>query len=281
MSNWSRRNVFITGANGFVGSWLARELVEQGANVVVLVRDLTPRSGLALHPGLPERLTQVRGDLLDYALMQRILTEFDIDTVFHLAAQAIVAVANRSPLSTFESNVRGTWQLLEACRLSPLVKRVVVASSDKAYGDQAVLPANTCVTLGVPPGPEMLPVTSSRGSLYSECRDDQSVCAALVAVFRSTSVAKLRPAIFSRRTKSVTLKSKYPSVPLLTLTVPRARVLAGGRLLNVIVFSPHPEAETPKTEVDTAGPPPLSRPNTRSRTLERRAGSREEMSNLM
>ncbi|MCC6626029.1 MAG: GDP-mannose 4,6-dehydratase [Chloroflexi bacterium] len=137
---WSGRNVFITGANGFVGSWLARELVEQGANVVVLVRDLTPKAGLALHPGLTDRVTQVRGDLLDYALLQRILTEFDIDSVFHLAAQAIVAVANRSPLSTFEANIRGTWQLLEACRLSPLIKRVVVASSDKAYGDQPVLP---------------------------------------------------------------------------------------------------------------------------------------------
>jgi CDP-glucose 4,6-dehydratase len=119
---------------------LARELVDQGANVVVLVRDLTPKAGLALHPGLTERVTQVRGDLLDYALMQRILTEFDIDSVFHLAAQAIVAVANRSPLSTFEANIRGTWQLLEACRLSPLIKRMVVASSDKAYGDQPVLP---------------------------------------------------------------------------------------------------------------------------------------------
>jgi CDP-glucose 4,6-dehydratase len=140
MSTWSGRTVFITGANGFVGSWLARELVAQGATVVALVRDATPKAGLALHPGLTDRLTQVRGDLLDYALLQRILTEFDIDSVFHLAAQAIVAVANRSPLSTFESNIRGTWQLLEACRLSPLVKRVVVASSDKAYGDQPVLP---------------------------------------------------------------------------------------------------------------------------------------------
>jgi CDP-glucose 4,6-dehydratase len=140
MSNWSGRNVFITGANGFVGSWLARELVEQGATVVALVRDLTPRAGLALHPGLAERLTQVRGDLLDFALIQRVLNEFDVDTVFHLAAQAIVAVANRSPLSTFETNIRGTWHVLEAARLTPTVKRVVVASSDKAYGDQPVLP---------------------------------------------------------------------------------------------------------------------------------------------
>jgi CDP-glucose 4,6-dehydratase len=141
MSTWAGRNVFITGANGFVGSWLARELVEQGASVVVLVRDLTPRAGLALHPGLSERVTQVRGDLLDFALLQRIIGEHEIDSVFHLAAQAIVAVANRSPLSTFESNIRGTWHLLEACRLAGAqVKRVVVASSDKAYGDQPVLP---------------------------------------------------------------------------------------------------------------------------------------------
>jgi CDP-glucose 4,6-dehydratase len=140
MNTWARRNVFVTGANGFVGGWLARALVDQGANVVALVRDLTPRAGLALHPGLTERITQVRGDLLDFALIQRALAEHDIDSVFHLAAQPIVAVANRAPLSTFESNIRGTWQVLEACRLTPTVSRVVVASSDKVYGELTSLP---------------------------------------------------------------------------------------------------------------------------------------------
>lgn len=136
---WRGRHVFITGANGFLGSWLARALVELGAEVVVLVRDQVARGGLRLQ-GVEDRVTLVNGDLTDYALLERTLNEYWIDSCFHVAAQAIVSVANRSPLSTFESNIRGTWHLLEACRNSPEVTRMVVASSDKAYGPHTQLP---------------------------------------------------------------------------------------------------------------------------------------------
>jgi CDP-glucose 4,6-dehydratase len=136
---WTNRPVFITGANGFIGSWVARELVAVGAQVVALVRDQTAQGGLALQ-GIRDKVTLVAGDLADAALLQRVANEYAIDTCFHLAAQAIVGVSNRSPLSTFETNVRGTWNLLEACRTVSTVTRVVVASSDKAYGRQERLP---------------------------------------------------------------------------------------------------------------------------------------------
>lgn len=136
---WSGRPVFITGANGFIGSWLARGLVDAGAQVVALVRDQTAQGGLTLQ-GIRDGVTLVAGDLGDAALMQRVVNEYAIDTCFHLAAQAIVGVSNRSPLSTFETNIRGTWNLLEACRTVSTVTRVVVASSDKAYGHQEHLP---------------------------------------------------------------------------------------------------------------------------------------------
>jgi CDP-glucose 4,6-dehydratase len=137
---WKLRNVFITGCSGFLGYWLTEHLVGQGAHVVGLVRDFVPPSSLYRYK-LNERITVVRGTVEDYPLLERILNEYEIDTVFHLAAQTIVEIANRSPLSTFEANIKGTWNLLEACRrLHPLVKRIVVASSDKAYGTQEKLP---------------------------------------------------------------------------------------------------------------------------------------------
>lgn len=136
---WKDRTVLVTGGSGLLGSWLVKTLLEQQARVVVLVRDLVPDS-LFFAQELSSKVTVVFGDLLDMPLLLRILNEYDIQTVFHLGAQAIVGYANRSPIATFESNIRGTWQLLEACRLSPWVKRIVVASSDKAYGAQAVLP---------------------------------------------------------------------------------------------------------------------------------------------
>lgn len=122
-----------------LGGWLVRALVDAGADVVCLVRDWVPQSDL-LAPELLNRVHLVRGDVREQGLMERALGEYEIDTVFHLAAQTIVGVANRNPVSTFESNIQGTWALLEACRRSPLVKSIVVASSDKAYGDQEVLP---------------------------------------------------------------------------------------------------------------------------------------------
>jgi CDP-glucose 4,6-dehydratase len=136
---WRDRNVFVTGCTGLVGSWLTMALVETGANVVGLIRDWVPRSNLNWS-GLTQRITTVRGDVTDYLLIERALGEYEIDAVFHLAAQTIVGIANRNPLSTFETDIKGTWTVLEACRRSPLVKRIVVASSDKAYGDQDQLP---------------------------------------------------------------------------------------------------------------------------------------------
>ncbi|MBS1123587.1 MAG: dTDP-D-glucose 4,6-dehydratase [Deltaproteobacteria bacterium] len=139
-TTWTDRQVFVTGATGLLGSHLTSKLVESGANVVCLVRDEVAASHFH-RLGLATRVTVVRGQLEDYPLLERALNEHEIDTVFHCAAQAIVGTANRNPLSTWESNVRGTYHLLEACRRNhKLIKRVVVASSDKAYGDQPVLP---------------------------------------------------------------------------------------------------------------------------------------------
>lgn len=138
-SFWLDRPTFVTGATGLVGSWLVKRLVEAGADVVCLVRDWVPQSEL-VRTGLLERVKVVRGDIRDQAVLERALGEFEIDTVLHLAAQTIVTIANRNPVSTFESNIAGTWNLMEASRRSPKVKQIVVASSDKAYGDQEELP---------------------------------------------------------------------------------------------------------------------------------------------
>jgi CDP-glucose 4,6-dehydratase len=137
---WRGRSVLVTGASGLLGATLVEELLERGAAVTCLVRDWVPRSRLVAD-GMLERATLVRGELQDLELVSRALNEHEVEVVFHLGAQTIVGTANRSPLSTFESNVRGTWVLLEACRgLPTLVKRVVVASSDKAYGEHDTLP---------------------------------------------------------------------------------------------------------------------------------------------
>jgi CDP-glucose 4,6-dehydratase len=138
-SFWRDRPAFVTGGTGLLGGWIVPKLIEQEALVTCLVRDWVPASEL-LHGRTIDRVNVVRGDVRDQALVERILGEYEIDTVFHLAAQTIVTIANRNPVSTFETNVQGTWALLEACRRSPTVKQVVVASSDKAYGDQEVLP---------------------------------------------------------------------------------------------------------------------------------------------
>lgn len=138
-SFWLDRPTFVTGATGLVGAWLVRRLLDAGADVVCLVRDWVPQSEL-VRTGLIERVKIVRGDIRDRDTLERTLGEYEIDTVIHLAAQTIVTIANRNPVSTFESNIAGTWNVLEACRRSPRVKQVVVASSDKAYGDQVTLP---------------------------------------------------------------------------------------------------------------------------------------------
>lgn len=118
---------------------MVKRLVAAGADVVCLVRDWVPQS--EFHgTGLDRHVRVVRGDVCWQTLLERILGEYEIATVIHLAAQTIVGIANRNPVSTFESNITGTWSLLEACRRSPKVEQVVVASSDKAYGDCDQLP---------------------------------------------------------------------------------------------------------------------------------------------
>jgi len=136
---WQDRSTFVTGGTGLVGGWLMRLLLDLGADVVCLVRDWVPQCEL-VRGQLIERVRVVRGDVCDQSLLERALGEYEIDTVIHLAAQTIVGIANRNPVSTFETNILGTWALLEACRRSPTVKQIVVASSDKAYGEHEVLP---------------------------------------------------------------------------------------------------------------------------------------------
>jgi len=136
---WRDRSVLVTGATGLLGGWLTQRLLDRGARLVALVRDWVPECEL-VRRGPLEHVSVVRGDITDRDVLERALGEFEVQTVFHLAAQAIVGIANRNPVSTFESNVQGTWNLLEACRRSPLVTAIIVASSDKAYGTHTVLP---------------------------------------------------------------------------------------------------------------------------------------------
>jgi CDP-glucose 4,6-dehydratase len=132
---WQSRTVFCTGATGIVGAWVVQELLAAGAQVIALVRDTDPRTEF-VRSRARDRVVQVMGELQDFALLERTINQFEVDTVIHLGAQAIVSAAERSPLETFESNIRGTYNLLEACRIHRgLVERVAVASSDKAYGD--------------------------------------------------------------------------------------------------------------------------------------------------
>jgi CDP-glucose 4,6-dehydratase len=143
---WCDRPTLVTGATGLVGHWLLKRLEDAGADVVCLVRDWVPQSEM-VRGGLIEKVKSVRGDVRDQALLERTLGEYEVDTVIHLAAQTIVGIANRNPVSTFETNVGGTWGLLEACRRSPRVRQIVVASSDKAYGDQTQLPYDEATPL--------------------------------------------------------------------------------------------------------------------------------------
>ena len=136
---WRDRPTLVTGATGLVGGWLVRRLLSAGADVVCLVRDHVPQSML-FRDKLVDQVKVAKGDVRDQSCLERVLGEFEVDTVFHLAAQTIVGIANRNPISTFETNIQGTWALFEACRRSPKVRQIVVASSDKAYGDQEKLP---------------------------------------------------------------------------------------------------------------------------------------------
>lgn len=136
---WQDRRVFITGGSGLVGGWLVEELLRQKAEVIVLVRDWVASSQL-LSKNTLSKATLVRGDLSDSRFLERVLAEYEIQSVIHLAAQTIVPIANKNPLSTFESNIAGTWNLLESCRHVKSIDSIVIASSDKAYGDTPTLP---------------------------------------------------------------------------------------------------------------------------------------------
>ena len=115
---WLDRPTFVTGGTGLVGSWLVRHLIDAGADIVCLVRDWVPQSEL-VRAKLIDQVKVVRGDVRDRETLERALGEYEIDTVIHLAAQTIVTIANRNPISTFETNIAGTWNVLEACRRSP------------------------------------------------------------------------------------------------------------------------------------------------------------------
>jgi len=162
---WKDRNVFITGCTGLLGSWMTEALYRRGANVVGLVRDLVPASNLH-RLGCWDRINVVRGDVIDYGVLERAINEYEIDSVFHLAAQTIVGIANRAPMGTFESNIKGTWNLLEACRRVDTVERVVVASSDKAYGSHEQLPYDESAPLI---GEHPYDVSKSCADLLARC----------------------------------------------------------------------------------------------------------------
>jgi CDP-glucose 4,6-dehydratase len=161
---WRDRPTLVTGGSGLVGSWLVKRLLAAQADVVCLIRDWVPQSEL-MGSKVVEQVKAVRGELRDQRLLERLIGEYEIDTVLHLAAQTIVPIANRNPISTFETNVAGTWALLEACRRSPTVKQIVVASSDKSYGEQEKLPYEETMALA---GRHPYDVSKSAGDLIAQ-----------------------------------------------------------------------------------------------------------------
>ena len=166
MTAWKGRSVLVTGASGLVGSWLTPRLVSLGAEVTVLVRDWDPQSEL-IRSGAVHRCRVVSGRLEDVTDLERALVDYEVDSVFHLGAQAVVGAALKSPLATFESNIRGTYHLLEACRRqAETVRRVIVASSDKAYGDSTVLPYTEEMPVS---GRHPYDVSKSCTDLLSQC----------------------------------------------------------------------------------------------------------------
>ena len=163
-SFWQDRRVLVTGATGLVGGWLVKRLLSAEADIVCLVRDWTPQAEVVRSKDI-DRCTVVRGDICDQECLERVLGEYEIETVIHLAAQTIVSIANRNPTSTFESNVEGTWKLLEACRRSPTIQQIIMASSDKAYGDAEILPYTEQTPLQ---GMHPYDVSKSCGDLISQ-----------------------------------------------------------------------------------------------------------------
>ena len=143
---WRDRPTLVTGATGFLGGWLVPALLARNAAVVCLVRDWVGECEL-LRSSCLDRVRIVRGDVRNQTVVERTLGEYEVDTVFHLAAQAVVGIAGRNPVSTLDTNIRGTWTVLEACRRSPAVRQIVMASSDKAYGSHATLPYDETMAL--------------------------------------------------------------------------------------------------------------------------------------
>ena len=143
---WRDRPTLVTGATGLLGGWLVRRLLDLEADVICLIRDWVPQSEL-VSAGLIERTKVVRGDIRDQAMLERSLGEYEVDSVIHLAAQTIVGIANRNPVSTYETNVGGTWALLEACRRTPTIRQIAIASSDKADGSHDQLPYDEAAPL--------------------------------------------------------------------------------------------------------------------------------------
>jgi len=163
---WQGRRVFVTGATGVIGSWLVKALLAQNARVVALVRDADPQSEL-YRSGDLKRISVVNGMLEDFWVLERLVNEHEVDTIFHLAAQTIVGTAHRFPLPTFEANIRGTYNLLEACRLhNDMLQQVVIASSDKAYGEQRHLPYTEEMPLN---GRHPYEVSKSCADLIAQC----------------------------------------------------------------------------------------------------------------
>ncbi|MCW5970276.1 MAG: GDP-mannose 4,6-dehydratase [Blastocatellales bacterium] len=162
---WSEKPVLITGCTGLLGSWLAKALIAEGARTVGLIRDWVPESEL-FRSGADKQIVIARGDITDQAEIERVLGEYEIEIVFHLAAQTIVGIANRNPVSTFDANIRGTWTVLEACRRSPAVRGVIVASSDKAYGTHETLPYSEDAPLQ---GRHPYDVSKSCADLIAKC----------------------------------------------------------------------------------------------------------------
>lgn len=143
---WRDRSVFMTGCTGLLGGWMVTELVQRGAKVTGLVRDSVPQSRLYTD-NWSDKINIVRGCVEDLPTIERAIAEYQVDTVFHLGAQTLVGVANQNPLGTFEANIKGTWNVLEACRRVGDVSRILIASSDKAYGSQEILPYNETAPL--------------------------------------------------------------------------------------------------------------------------------------
>ena len=164
-NSWQDKRVLVTGCTGFLGSWLTAVLVNMEADVVGLIRDDVPQSQL-VRSGTIKQIKVVRGELCDAPLLERTIAEYEIDTIFHLAAQTIVGIANRSPTSTFETNIRGSWMLMEAARSQPTVKAMVLAGSEKAYGDLAEPPFREDFALQ---GRHPYDVSKSCADLIAQC----------------------------------------------------------------------------------------------------------------